>query len=135
MPALAFPCATSSERRQQHTDYSTVPSAVAQGLQAQLRILGGNIGLAVATIILNARLNADLSGVLTPEQLSGLKRSLKTLSLLNPSEKAAVGASFANSFRYQILVCLGVACLGLCSCALIWQRHPRTFQDLKRNGG
>lgn len=93
---------------------------MAQGPQAQVRILGGNIGLTVATIILNARLSAELSGVLTPEQLNGLKRSLRSLELLDAAPRAAVGMSFADAFRYQILVCLDTACGDFFGSALLW---------------
>jgi hypothetical protein len=109
--------------------------AVAQDLQAQVRFPEGNIGLAVATIILNARLGAELGGVLTPEQLSGLKRRLRSLELLDAAPRAAVGMSFADAFRYHILVCLAMACGDFFDSAILWQRRPRTFRDLKRGGG
>ncbi|OQN98776.1 hypothetical protein B0A48_15445 [Cryoendolithus antarcticus] len=114
---------------------SQLDSASAQGVQAQTRILGGNLGLAIATIILNARLNVDLNGTLTPQQLSDLKRSLNSIGSLDPRQVQAVGLSFANAFRIQLVVCLGVAIVSLCCCAMIWQRNPRTFKDLKEAGG
>nr|OQO31265.1 hypothetical protein B0A51_01019 [Rachicladosporium sp. CCFEE 5018] len=114
---------------------SQIDSASAQGVQAQTRVLGGNLGLAIATIILNARLNIDLDGTLTAQQLSDLKRSLNSIGSLKPTQVAAVGTSFANAFRIQLLVCLGVAIVSLMCCAMIWQRNPRTFMDLKAAGG
>jgi hypothetical protein len=35
-----------------------------------MRLLGGNIGLSIATIILNARLDADLSSILASDKLN-----------------------------------------------------------------
>lgn len=97
--------------------------ASAQGVQAQARMLGGNLGLAVATIVLNAWLDTDLSGVLTPHQLSELKRSLNSIGSLTAVQVAAVGRSFADAFRLQLLVCLGVALASLLSCALVWKHR------------
>ncbi|KAF1825899.1 uncharacterized protein K489DRAFT_367175 [Dissoconium aciculare CBS 342.82] len=47
-------------RSRTEAKYLLLASAAAQGLQGQMRLLGGNISLSIATIILNARLSSDL---------------------------------------------------------------------------
>lgn len=104
--------------------------ASAQGLQSQARLLGGNIGLALATIILNIHLNADLKGILTPAQISDLRHSLNAIEHFSPREIAAVAESFAHAFKTQLQVCTGVATASLLFGLMAWQRHPPTFVDL-----
>jgi hypothetical protein len=56
--------------------------APAQGLMAQSRILGGNIGLAIATVIQNNKLGSGLRGVLSPSQIADLRQMpLRSLHL------------------------------------------------------
>lgn len=98
---------------------------------SQFRILGGNIGLATATIILNSHLTSDLAGVLTPQQINELRRSLNAIETFTPQEVAAVAGSFANAFKSQLLACTGVAAASLVACFFAWQRHPPTFVELE----
>ena len=87
--------------------------AAAQGAVNQSRILGGSIGLAVATIIFNDRLSKELSGILDNVQLRNLKQSLNTIGSLDPSEQAAVSTVYAKSFNQQMRFCtyLSAACV------------------------
>jgi hypothetical protein len=78
------------------------------------------------------RVSAPISSILASNTINSLKRNLNSIALLDSDEIAAAKLSFATSFRYQILVCLALACLSLPCCALMWQRHPRTFQDLNQ---
>ena len=106
--------------------------ASAQGLMSQSRVLGGNIGLAVATIIFNSHLTSDLAGILTPQQISDCRRSLNVIATFTPREAAAVAGSFANAFKSQMQVCMGVAAASLVVCFFGWQRHPPTFVELEK---
>lgn len=106
--------------------------ASAQGLQSQARILGGNIGLAIATIILNSHLTSDLAGILTPQQISDLRRSLNAIETFTPREIAAVAESFAHAFKTQLQACASVSAACFVFCFLAWQRHPPSFVDLEK---
>lgn len=106
-------------------------AASAQGLTSQMRILGGNIGLSLATIILNAHLSSDLAGILTPLQISNLRQSLNAVETLTPGQIAAVAASFANAFRSQMQACMGVAGGCLVVALFAWQKHPPTLVSEK----
>ena len=99
---------------------------------SQARILGGNIGLALATIILNSHLTSDLAGILSPQQISNLQGSLNAIETFTPSEVAAVTVSFANAFKSQSQGCTGAAAACLVVSLFAWQRNPPNFIDLER---
>jgi hypothetical protein len=106
---------------------------MAQGVQAQARLFGSNIGLALATIILNASLDSNLAGTLSAQELGAVKKSLNAVSKLTPSQAQAVGQSIADAFSVQLLVCLGVTIVGLLCCGLIWQKDPQSFKDMEED--
>ena len=105
-------------------------SASAQGLASQSRILGGNIGISIATVILNSHLSSDLAGVLTPLQISDLRRSINTIETLTRHQQTTVAASFVKAFKSQLQGCVGVAAACLIIGLLAWQRHPPTMAEL-----
>ena len=104
-------------------------TASAQGLLNQGRILGGNIGLAVATIVLNSHLSSDLEDTLTPLQIADLRKSINTIQTLTPSEAAAVARSVSNAFQSQMRGCLGVAVACLIACLFLWQKNPPVMTE------
>lgn len=106
-------------------------AAPAQGLMAQSRILGGNIGLAVATIVLNRELSKSLSasGLFTPEEIKSVQGSLNAVETFTAAQREAVGRSFSSAFKIQIQICLILAALSLLLCALTWERHPPSFLE------
>lgn len=117
---------------QHRASYANTEIASAQGLASQSRIIGGNIGLALATITLNSHLNSDLAAILTPQQINELQRSLNAIATFTPREVAAVAESVANAFKSQLLACVGVAAASLVVGLLTWQRHPHTFVELEK---
>ena len=76
-------------------------------------MLGGSIGLSIATIVLNRKFNANLAGVLDPAQLRNIEQSLSTILRLNLSDRAVVGKVYAESFNEQMRLCtfLSAACV------------------------
>ncbi|PWY68668.1 MFS general substrate transporter [Aspergillus heteromorphus CBS 117.55] len=99
-------------------------SAPAQGLVAQSRVLGGNIGLAIATVILNQHLVSDLQGILSDSQLNDLRHSLTAIRSLDPHDVEAVRASFADAFHSQMEVSMFVAAAALLAALCTWKRYP-----------
>lgn len=94
---------------------------------AQSRILGGNIGLAIATVIQNNKLGSGLRDVLSPSQIADLRQSLNAIQNFSASGAAAVGGVFQNAFitRIEVFVVLAGVCLLLC--AFIYDRKPPSF--------
>lgn len=99
-------------------------SAAAQGAVVQARVLGGSIGLAVATIIFNAAVKSDLSDILTPSQLQAIQQSLTTIGTLTESQQAAVANVFAESFNQQMRVCTYISAATFVAALLTWQKNP-----------
>ncbi len=95
--------------------------AVAQGVLAQARVLGGAIGLAVCTIIFNTQVEGDLAGYagVTTDQHASIHRSpIAMLKLNDPDLRARMLASYLAAFRKQMLVMLLVCfAAGLASIA------------------
>lgn len=79
--------------------------APAQGIIAQLRILGGSIGIAASSAILGRKTRDQLAGILTPEQLGGLAAQY---SHLTPEQHAAVRATYTDALREDMIVCCAV---------------------------
>lgn len=101
---------------------------------SQGRLLGGNIGLAIATIVLNQQLVTDLSSIVPADELNNLRHSLLALSLLTPEQAEVVQGSFARAFQIQLDINMGVAGAALLFAVCTWERRPTTFaQLLERN--
>ncbi|PYH96079.1 MFS general substrate transporter [Aspergillus ellipticus CBS 707.79] len=98
-------------------------SASAQGLVAQSRVLGGNIGLAIATVILNQHLVSDMQGTLSDSQIDDLRHSLTATRTLDPHAVEAVRASFADAFHSQMEVSMYIAAAALVAGLCTWQRY------------
>ena len=100
----------------------------------QARIFGGAIGLAASTIILNIRFVDELQGVLTSEQLIGLRQSLNYIPLLTPAQQYAVALTFAKSFNDQLRYCTYVAAVCLVISLFTFSRHPTNLLKRKALG-
>jgi hypothetical protein len=97
---------------------------------SQARLLGGNIGLAIATIVLNQHLISDLRGVVPADEIDTLRHSLFAISLLTPVQAEVVRRSFAGAFVTQLEINLGVAGLALIVALGTWERRPTTLRDV-----
>ena len=98
--------------------------AVAQGAIAQARVMGGAIGLAVATIILNGYVQDDLTSRLSQEQLEVLYRSPIALVQQTPELRGAIRGVYAEAFTAMIQVVTGVSGAALFTSIFTLERHP-----------
>ncbi|KAJ5277304.1 hypothetical protein N7524_003457 [Penicillium chrysogenum] len=83
--------------------------AIATGTVVQIRFLGGAIGLAIASNILNGRLAQRLQGVLTSHELHLFLENVKSIESLSPHLQEAAKSVLASSFNTQLLVMIGFA--------------------------
>lgn len=107
----------------------TLVTASAQGLMTQSRLLGGNIGLAIGTVVLNQHVSSGLSDTLSPEQVKNLQQSLNTIETFTPQEAQAVSVVFSDAFQSQVLISACMAAAGLVSGLFIWQRNPPSLNS------
>ncbi|KIN05353.1 hypothetical protein OIDMADRAFT_39623 [Oidiodendron maius Zn] len=105
--------------------------ASAQGAIVQTRVLGGSVGLAIASMLLNRDIAKELPGFLTPLQISDLQQSLYTLSNLDQLQKEKVAAVFASSFRTQMRVSAYFSAAAVVVGLFTWQRHPASVSENK----
>ncbi|KAK6348111.1 hypothetical protein TWF718_005926 [Orbilia javanica] len=92
--------------------------AVALGAQNMTRVLGGLIGLAIGTAILHQKVEHELPGVLSPEQLQALLKSPRILATLQPEQLLTVQKVYAKSYDLQFNMAAGFAGLGTIFAAL-----------------
>ena len=96
-----------------------------------MRVLGGNVGLAIATIIFNRRVAADLPGTLSATQLADLQQTLSVISSFDPSQQAAVAKVFSNSFNEEMRACMYVSAVAVVASLLTWERNPASVAEYK----
>ena len=103
---------------------STENAAVAQGAISQARVLGGSIGLAIATIVLNNKLSERLSAILSSEHITQLQRSFSTIHSLEPQHQAIVGMVYSEAFKQQMQICAFVSVGCLAAALATFSRNP-----------
>ncbi|KAJ6135616.1 hypothetical protein N7512_000776 [Penicillium capsulatum] len=83
--------------------------AIATGTIVQFRFLGGAIGLAIASNILNGRLSHHLQDVLASHDLHIFLENVKSIKYLKPHLQDEVKSVFADSYTTQLRVMIGFA--------------------------
>lgn len=111
--------------------------ASAQGILAQVRILGGSIGIAVSSMILGAKMS-HLGGGLDPNQLT---HSEAGISGLTPEQQNAVRVVYTEALRDGMIVCGALMALAMVCGAATYkkgrlsvegQQHYRMAVETKR---
>ncbi|KAI1320435.1 putative MFS multidrug transporter [Xylariaceae sp. FL0255] len=98
--------------------------AVAQGVVAQTRVLGGSIGIAICSIIFNYTVSRDLSGKIDPQDLAALRRGPTIAAWLPDSIQVLVKQAYAAAFTADIYVMTGTAALGIVASTLTYEKRP-----------
>ncbi|KAJ6011889.1 hypothetical protein N7522_002244 [Penicillium canescens] len=96
--------------------------AIATGAVVQFRFLGGAIGLAIASNILNGRLAHHLHDVLTSHELHLFLENVKSIEHLSPHLQEQVKDIFAGSYSTQMRVMIGFAAAQILAIFLIIKR-------------
>lgn len=107
-------------------------TAAAQGALSQARVLGGSIGLSMATIVLNNKLSQQLRGVLDPAKLKALEQSLNTIGSLSPANQARVGQVYTDSFNEQMRICTYLSIFTLLAALATYERNPANVALMKK---
>ncbi|KAI9650185.1 hypothetical protein NHQ30_000198 [Ciborinia camelliae] len=96
--------------------------SVANSAILQFRLMGGAVGLAVVTTVLNNYIQSHLTGVLTPEQLDTFLKTTSLLAELPPSTVDIVRRVYSNGFNAQMRVAIGFAAAQIPAALLMWRR-------------
>jgi hypothetical protein len=100
--------------------HSLTNLAVAQGVVAQARVFGGSIGIAASTAILGTTLRSELAGIVTPQQLSTLQISAKTMT---HAQLHAVRQGYSDSFSEGMKVCAAMSAACALASSMTFRRH------------
>lgn len=84
-------------------------AAIATGFVVQLRFLGGALGLAIASNILNGRLAHHLQGILARHKLHLFLENVESIKSLPIYLQDEVKNVFAGSYSTQLRVMIGFA--------------------------
>ncbi|KAJ3939626.1 uncharacterized protein N0V96_010409 [Colletotrichum fioriniae] len=105
---------------------STKEHAVAQGILAQARALGGCLGVAICTAMFNARLEV-LSHHLSPSEREALAHSPTTSSAWDSHLKDLIKHVYSDSFRDQTIFMITACAIMVVAAIFTWEKDPRSI--------
>ncbi|KAL8808018.1 MAG: hypothetical protein Q9182_000296 [Xanthomendoza sp. 2 TL-2023] len=105
--------------------------AAAQGALSQARILGGSIGLAMATIVLNNRISDNLAGVVDPLGIKSIQQSVNAVVTLSPTNQALVRRAYSDAFNEQMRICAYLSAAGLLISLATYQKAPPSVAAMR----
>ncbi|ROW13285.1 hypothetical protein VPNG_05429 [Cytospora leucostoma] len=108
--------------------------AVAMGSVTQVRVLGGTIGLAICSALLNNHIKAEASKFLNPEQVAALLGSFQSIKSLDPEVQLEVRSVYATGYSQQMRVMLYFCIVSLFALLLLVEKKPRRFETTQDEG-
>ncbi|KAG8526402.1 uncharacterized protein KY384_000396 [Bacidia gigantensis] len=105
-------------------EVANTDTAVFVGAITQARILGGSIGLAVCTNILNTKIESA-SGWLSSKQLSDLLQSAQTIKTLPPNLQQSIRQLFGKGYNEQMQVMTAFGGAAVLAGLMMWEKQPR----------
>ena len=84
--------------------------------------MGGAIGLAIVTAVLNSDVSSGLKGVIDAEQIAAILQTGSALTGLPPDVQATVRSVFAKSYNVQFKILAGLAAVQIPSSLIMWQK-------------
>ena len=93
------------------------------GAVVQFRLLGGAVGLSIATSVVNSYLRSHLSGLVSLDQLESILRSVSAIDSLDPSLGSTVRAVFGRAYNLQMKLMIGFGAAQIPASLLLWGKH------------
>lgn len=85
--------------------------------------MGGAIGLAIATSVLNNHVSSGLLGILNAEQIKSLLDSPSVITNLPPNIRDTVQGIFAQGYNIQFKILAGIASAQIPASLIMWQKE------------
>jgi hypothetical protein len=104
------------------------------GAVTQVRVLGGTIGLAISTVVLNSYVKSALATQLSGEQIAAISQSLLEIGKLTEGERLFVRSTFAEGYNRQTRITLVFSAVVVLSCAVMVERRPRRLGRVDERG-
>ncbi|KAJ5390077.1 MFS general substrate transporter [Penicillium cataractarum] len=98
--------------------------AVAMGAIAQFRVMGGSIGLAIATAIQHSYIRSHLRQFLAGNVVEALLQSASAISTLPTGTQDLVRGTYAVSYNMQMKFLACTAGAQLLTSLMMWQQNP-----------
>ncbi|KAK6957287.1 hypothetical protein Daesc_000069 [Daldinia eschscholtzii] len=95
--------------------------AVAMGAITQIRVLGGTIGLAISSTVLNNHLASALPALLSPADIKQISDSVQHINTLPDTTRDAVRQVFADGFNTQLRVMMYFSVAVWVFAASLWE--------------
>ncbi|XXG99476.1 hypothetical protein Hte_005815 [Hypoxylon texense] len=99
--------------------------AVAMGAITQIRVLGGTIGLAISSTVLNNHLSSNLPALLSPSDIQQIANSVQYVNTLPDETRDAVRQVFADGFNAQMRVMMYFSVVVFVLSLALWERRLR----------
>ena len=84
--------------------------------------MGGAIGLAIATSVLNSYVKSHLSHFLNQTQVDSLLQTSAALADLTPELQGLVKSVFAEGYNIQMKILCGLAAAQIPGSLIMWQK-------------
>jgi hypothetical protein len=97
--------------------------ASAQGIVAQVRVLGGSIGIAASSAILGSKTQSDTP----PEALAHLASDP---SFLSPEEWAAIRTTYTDALKEDMIVCCAILALAMVCTLGVYRRNRVSMEEM-----
>ncbi len=88
--------------------------------------MGGAIGLAIVTTVINSYVRNRLVGVLPPDQIGALLQSTDAFAALPPAVVETAKSIFARGYNLQLQIMIGFSAAQIPATFLLWQRKQVT---------
>ncbi|KAJ5720442.1 uncharacterized protein N7483_008376 [Penicillium malachiteum] len=96
--------------------------AAAIGIGIQFRTLGGVLGIAASTTILNHYLTSRLASHISPQALAELQQTTESIKQLSPESQVYIREVFAMAYSMQMKLAGAFAAAQILAVAMIWKR-------------
>ena len=95
------------------------------GAITQFRALGGVVGLAIATNVLNNHVRSGLSAILSQQQLDALLQTSAAIEMLPDALRAAVRSVYAEGYNLQMKVMAGFGAAQIVAVVTMYEKETR----------
>jgi hypothetical protein len=96
--------------------------AISGGALLQFRVLGGAIGLSIATSVMNSYFTNHLAKTLNQEQLSSLLKSTAEITDFPHVVQNQVLSTFLSGYNLQMRIIIASSCLQILVVFMLWRR-------------
>ncbi|KAI1399819.1 drug resistance transporter EmrB/QacA subfamily [Hypoxylon fuscum] len=105
--------------------------AVAMGAITQVRVLGGTIGLAISSTVLNNHLSSNLPALLSPLDIQQISESVQHITMLPDATRDSVRQVFADSFNAQLRIMIYFSVVVFVFASTLWERRLRSAATIE----